>query len=48
VNKVGVWAGDAFKNCKEGPHKEFTGDIQLLIRDTEKLAEVLTEVRSQK
>ena len=38
-SKIGGWAGDAFKNCKEGAHQEFTGDIQLLIRDTEKLAE---------
>lgn len=39
LNKVGTWAGDVFKDCKEGAHKEFTGDIQTLIRDTEKLAE---------
>lgn len=39
LNRIGGWAGDAFKNCKEGAHQEFTGDIQQLIRDTEKLAE---------
>ena len=39
LNKMGGWAGDAFKNCKEGAHQEFTGDIQQLIRDTEKLAD---------
>ncbi|MDP3719486.1 MAG: hypothetical protein Q8T13_17120 [Acidobacteriota bacterium] len=39
LNKMGSWAGDAFKGCKEGAHQEFAGDIQLLIRDTEKLAE---------
>ena len=39
LNKIGGWAGDAFKNCKEGAHQEFTGDIQQLIRDAEKLAD---------
>ena len=48
VNKFGGWAGDAFKQCNEGAHKEFTGDLKQLINDTEKLAEILTEVRSQK
>lgn len=39
VNRYGGWAGDAFKQCNEGTHKEFTGDLQMLINDTEKLAE---------
>lgn len=39
LNKYGGWAGDAFKSCKEGAHKEFVGDLKQLIRDTEKLAE---------
>lgn len=39
INKFGGWAGDAFKQCNEGAHKEFTGDLKQLIRDTEKLAE---------
>jgi len=39
LNKFGGWAGDAFKGCKEGTHQEFAGDIQLLIKDTERLTE---------
>jgi hypothetical protein len=39
LNKYGAWAGDAFKQCNEGAHKEYGGDLQQLIRDTEKLAE---------
>lgn len=39
VNKYGGWAGDAFKQCNEGAHKEYAGDVKQLIRDTEKLAE---------
>ncbi len=39
LNKYGSWAGDAFKQCNEGAHKEFAGDLQQLIRDTEKLAD---------
>jgi len=39
LNKYGGWAGDAFKQCNEGAHKEYAGDLQMLINDTEKLAE---------
>jgi len=39
LNKFGGWAGDAFKQCNEGAHKEYAGDLQQLINDSEKLAE---------
>ncbi|MEO8682766.1 MAG: hypothetical protein ABI665_27200, partial [Vicinamibacterales bacterium] len=39
LNKYGGWAGDAFKQCNEGAHKEFAGDLQQLIRDTQSLTE---------
>lgn len=39
MNKYGTWAGDAFKQCNEGAHKEYAGDLKQLINDTEKLAE---------
>lgn len=39
VNKYGGWAGDAFKQCNEGAHKEYAGDLKQLINDSEKLAE---------
>ncbi|MEY4635281.1 MAG: hypothetical protein RJA55_1079, partial [Acidobacteriota bacterium] len=39
LNKYGSWAGDAFKQCNEGAHKEYAGDLKMLINDTEKLAE---------
>lgn len=39
LNKIGRWAGNAFKDCKEGAHQEFAGDIQLLIKDSERLVE---------
>lgn len=41
LNKYGSWAGDAFKQCNEGAHKEYAGDLKGLIDDTEKLAERL-------
>lgn len=41
---TGGWAGDAFKQCNEGAHKEYAGDLQGLINDTEKLAERLQEL----
>ncbi len=39
LNKYGGWAGDAFKQCNEGAHKEYAGDLKQLINDSEKLAE---------
>jgi hypothetical protein len=39
LNKYGSWAGDAFKQCNEGTHKEYGGDVKQLIKDTEKLTE---------
>jgi len=30
LNKYGGWAGDAFKQCNEGTHKEYAGDLQQL------------------
>jgi ABC-type Mn2+/Zn2+ transport system ATPase subunit len=39
LNKFGPWAADTFKQCNEGAHKEYAGDLMELIRDTEKLTE---------
>ncbi len=39
LNKMGTWAADAFKACKEGAHEQFTGDVGELIDDMKKLAE---------
>jgi hypothetical protein len=39
LNKFGPWAGDTFKAVNEGAHKEYAGDLQMLINDTEKLTE---------
>ena len=39
LNKFGGWAGDVFKQCNEGAHKEYAGDLQQLISDTERLTE---------
>jgi hypothetical protein len=39
LNKFGPWAGDAFRAVNEGAHKEYAGDLQQLINDTEKLTE---------
>jgi hypothetical protein len=45
VNKWGAWAGDAFKQCKDGAHREVSGDLKSLIRDSERLATKLLELR---
>ena len=39
VNRFDGWVGDAFKQCNEGAHKQYAGDLKILINDTEKLAE---------
>ena len=38
-------AGDAFKQCNEGAHKEYAGDLKQLINDSEKLAERIQALR---
>ena len=38
LNKIGSWAADAFKACKEGAHEAHVGDVVELIDSTKKLA----------
>jgi hypothetical protein len=45
LNKWGSWAGDVFTQCKNGPHSEVEGDLQLMIRNTEKLAEQILALK---
>ena len=43
LNQFGPWAGDVFRQCKEGVHGGTSTDLNLLIKDAEKLTErVLT------
>jgi ABC-type Mn2+/Zn2+ transport system ATPase subunit len=43
LNQFGSWAGDVFRECKEGVHGGTSADLNLLIKDAEKLADrVLT------
>lgn len=37
LNKIGSWAADAFKACKEGAHDAHVGDVVELIDSTKKL-----------
>jgi hypothetical protein len=39
LNQIGAWAGDAFKQSKDGVHEAVAGDLKTMIRDTEKLTE---------
>jgi energy-coupling factor transporter ATP-binding protein EcfA2 len=45
LNKFGGWAGDVFKQCKEGAHAAATGDLELMVRDAERLADKMLELR---
>lgn len=45
LNKWGSWAGDVFRQCKDGPHSEVEGDLQLMIKNTEKLANQILELK---
>jgi hypothetical protein len=45
LNKFGGWAGDVFKQCNEGAHKAVEGDIQLMIRDTERLTTAILDLK---
>lgn len=44
LNKFGSWAGDVFRQCKDGAHNEVAGDLKLIIRDTERLAGKIREL----
>jgi hypothetical protein len=45
LNQFGVWAGDVFKRCNEGAHQPVMEDLQVMIRDTEKLTEKILELK---
>ena len=39
LNQFGSWAGDVYKQSKDGVHEAATGDLKLMIEDTERLTE---------
>jgi len=39
INGYGRWAGDAFQACKAGGHAAYRGDLALLVKSAEQLAE---------
>lgn len=39
LNQFGSWAGDVFRQCKEGVHAGTSVELNLLIKDAEKLTE---------
>ena len=45
LNQFGGWAGDVFKQCKDGAHDGVAGDLRRLIDDTERLAGKILELR---
>jgi len=45
LNRFGGWAGDVFKQCKEGVHTTATGDLELMARDAERLTRELMNLR---
>jgi hypothetical protein len=44
LNQFGSWAGDVFRQCKEGAHTAVPGDLKLMIQDTEKLSAKILEL----
>jgi ABC-type Mn2+/Zn2+ transport system ATPase subunit len=45
LNQFGSWAGDVFRLCKEGAHEATTADLNLLIKDAEKLTDRVLALR---
>jgi hypothetical protein len=39
LNQIGGWAGDVFRQCKDGVHGGTDADLNLLIKDAEKLTD---------
>jgi hypothetical protein len=44
LNQFGGWAGDVFKQCKDGVHEDVGADLQSMIKDTERLATKILEM----
>lgn len=45
LNQFGPWAGDVFRQCKEGAHGAATAELHGMIRDTERLAGAIASVK---
>jgi energy-coupling factor transporter ATP-binding protein EcfA2 len=45
LNKIGPWAGDVFRQCRDGAHQEIAGDLMQTIRDAEKLTARILELK---
>ncbi|MGE0816169.1 MAG: AAA family ATPase [Vicinamibacterales bacterium] len=45
LNRMGGWAGTAFKACNQGAHESFEGDLEALVQDTSRLAKSLLQGR---
>lgn len=43
LNQFGGWAGDAFKGAKTGGHAPYGGDLDLVVRDTDRLTQKLRQ-----
>lgn len=43
LNRVGRWAGDALRACKEGAHRAYGDDLAALVRDTRALAKLVLQ-----
>lgn len=41
LNKLGGWAGTAFKACNAGAHEAFDGDVEAMVADCERLAKAV-------
>jgi hypothetical protein len=46
LNQFGGWAGDVFRQCKDGVHEAIATDLHGLIRQTQRLSEKIAELRS--
>jgi recombinational DNA repair ATPase RecF len=45
LNQFGSWAGDVFRDCKEGAHGSSSADFKQLIENTESLCERILELK---
>lgn len=45
LNQFGPWAGDVFRQCKDGAHGAATAELHGIIRDTERLADAIAGVK---
>jgi hypothetical protein len=45
LNRIGAWAGDVYRNCKDGAHGKVSVDLKTLIENTGDLCKRVLDLK---